>query len=134
MRFVLIITLGPTVKICRQCNYFRSSGFFWCLFFLLFFFFLFFIAPVLSRGPVLYLYCFVLLYYEAFDIASYIVPCSQFLSVLFSIVITLLGEERVSMLFVHYFPSFFFIWARSCENVSYASAQSDQHLCCSLLR
>ena len=38
------------------------------------------------------------------------------------------------------------IWARSCENVSYgiceqqryrsacASAQSDQHLCCSLLR
>ena len=60
-----------------------------------------------------------------------------FVSGLFSIVITSLGEERAGL--------YAFIWVRSCENVSYAkceqqrcrsacaSAQSDQHQCCSLL-
>ena len=38
--------------------------------------------------------CGFVVYYEAFHVQSYVPPCSHLLSVLFSIVITLLGEER----------------------------------------
>ena len=80
VRFVLIITLGPRVKICRQCNYFRPSG---C-----------FLYCVLRRGSgvIPILFCVFLLW--TFAIASYFVPCSHdSLSVLFSMWSPCLGKR-----------------------------------------
>ena len=41
--------------------------------------------------------CGFVVYYEAFHVQSYVPPCSHLLSVLFSIVITSLGEERAGI-------------------------------------